>query len=349
MPLALPTLEQPAALWLLLVVPLMLVLWWRVDRQRRLLFQDWSHHSYLWATHRRWGYLLLCLLLVLVSVALAKPTWGTAPVTPVSTVRDVLVLIDVSRSMLAEDQPPRNRLQRSKEYLLELVDNLRTSTGRTRIGLVVFAGQVRLLCPPTEDLEHLTYQISELDTESLGMLGRTLQHQGVVIGTSLAAAIHWLKSWIESQPETASSTDLLLITDGDEQTTEAEVLQSAQGIPAFDVLLVGDTRRGWPIPEGTGSLMKVDPASGQVSQVLSQANEVLLQHIVDATGGSLVRESNPQPLVTWWQRTVQPQPGRPVTSQVRHLPIDQSGWLLSLGLIILLVEITWGGPRRVIW
>lgn len=349
MPLVLPTLEQPSALWLLLMVPLLLLLWWRVNHQRKLILQKWSHHSYLWVTRRWWGYLLLSLLMVVLSFALARPTWGTAPVTPVNTVRDVIALVDVSRSMLAEDQLPRSRLQRVRQYLMELLDHLRAESGRIRVGLVVFAGQVRLLCPPTEDLEHLAYLVRELDTESLGLQGRTLQHQGIAVGTSLAAALQWMKSWIESQPETASSTDWLLLTDGDEQTTESEVLQAAQGLPALHVLMAGDDRRAWPIPDGSGSLMKIDPATGQTSRIMTQANGALLKRLADATGGTLLREGNPQPLVTWWQRTVKPQPGRPVTSKVRQMPVDQTGWLLILAVIILLVEITWGGPRRVIW
>jgi Ca-activated chloride channel family protein len=304
--------------------------------------------SYMMAT-RRWGYLLLCMLIILLSIALSRPTWGTAPVIPVHTVRDVMALVDVSRSMLAEDQPPLSRLQRVRQYLLDLLEHLRTESGQTRLGLVVFAGQVRLLCPPTEDLEHLTFLVRELDTGSLGLQGRTLQYKGTVIGTSLAAVLQWMKSWLVSQPDARSKTDWLLLTDGDDQTTPSEVLQATEGLPSIHVLMAGDAQRAWPIPDGSGSLMKIDPVNGKTSQVMTQANNALLQQLADVTGGTLLREDNPQPLVTWWQRTVKPKPGRPVTHQVRQMPVDQTGKLLVLVLIIQVVELIWGGSRRVKW
>ena len=213
-----------------------------------------------------------CLLaaLILMILALAGPRWGSHYQEVSQKGVDILIVLDVSRSMLVEDVEP-NRLERAKREISDFISVVQGD----RLGLVAFAGAAFTQCPLTLDYGALAM--------FLASLGPTMVP---VPGTDLGAALQTAISAFDA----ASETDkvILLITDGEDN--EDRGLQAAReaakkGIKIF-VFGIGDPSGG-PIPsdDGKGGFKK--DAEGQL--VLSRLNEEGLKEIASATGGTYVR------------------------------------------------------------
>jgi len=213
-----------------------------------------------------------CLLaaLILMILALAGPRWGSHYQEVSQRGVDILIVLDVSRSMLVEDVEP-NRLERAKREISDFISVVQGD----RLGLVAFAGAAFTQCTLTLDYGALAMFLTSL--------GPTMVP---VPGTDLGAALQTATSAFDA----ASETDkvILLITDGEDN--EDRGLQAAReaakkGIKIF-VFGIGDPSGG-PIPsdDGKGGFKK--DAEGQL--VLSRLNEEGLKEIASATGGTYVR------------------------------------------------------------
>ncbi|HEX5135686.1 MAG TPA: VWA domain-containing protein [Planctomycetota bacterium] len=175
---------------LLLVAPAAWLLLARADRSRRRRVAPALGPRYPLAP-RRLAYVVAGLLLALVAVL--GPAWGAAK----SDVRgaDVVVCLDVSRSMLARDVDP-NRLARAKEDIKALAAGAKGD----RLGLVVFAGEARAMVPLTEDMRSFA--------ELLDLADPTSVKRG---GTDLGAALETALDVLNGRPGT-----VILFTDGED-------------------------------------------------------------------------------------------------------------------------------------
>jgi Ca-activated chloride channel family protein len=214
--------------------------------------------------------LLLLLALGLMLFALAGPRWGSHYEEVSQKGVDIMLLIDVSPSMLVEDIAP-NRLERARR---EILDFIRVVQG-DRVGLVAFSGAAFIQCPLT------------LDYAALEMFLGALQPDLIPVpGTDLGAAIDMGVSAFDDQ----SATDkvILLITDGEDNEKrgfDAARQAAAKGIKIF-VFGIGDVGGG-PIPEtdGGGGFKK----DSQGKLILSKLEEDGLREIAAQTGGTYVR------------------------------------------------------------
>jgi len=203
-------------------------------------------------------------------LALAGPRWGSHYQEVIQKGVDIMIVLDVSRSMLVKDIEP-DRLERAKR---EISDFIRVVQG-DRAGLVAFAGAAFTQCPLTLDYGALTMFLNALGPD-----------MAPVPGTDLGAAIQTAVSAFDP----ASETDkvILLITDGEDN--ENRGLQAAReaakkGIKVF-VFGIGEPSGG-PIPSagGTGGFEK--GSQGQL--IVSRLNEEGLKEIASVTGGTYVR------------------------------------------------------------
>jgi Ca-activated chloride channel family protein len=214
--------------------------------------------------------LLLLLSLGLLLFALAGPRWGSHYEEVSQRGVDVMLLIDVSPSMLVEDISP-NRLERARREILDFIKVVQGD----RVGLVAFAGAAFVQCPLTLDYAALEMFLSALQPDLIP-----------VPGTDLGAAI---ETGISAYDE-KSATDkvIMLITDGEDnekQGIKAARQAAAKGIKIF-VFGIGDIGGG-PIPEldGSGGFKK----DSQGKLILSKLEEESLQEIASLTGGTYVR------------------------------------------------------------
>lgn len=166
-------------------------------------------------------------------LALARPAWDAAPEEVVQRGRDVVFLLDVSRSMLAEDLRP-NRLERAKLAILDAVDRL----GGDRVALAVFAGSTVVKCPLTLDYGFFRQALADVSPFSVA-------RGGTLIGDGLRTV---LKTVFDSK--SSNFRDIVLITDGEDH--ESFPVQAAEEARTAGVRLIaiglGDERVGHRVP-----------------------------------------------------------------------------------------------------
>jgi Ca-activated chloride channel homolog len=187
----------------------------------------------------------------------------------------VIILMDVSKSMLAEDLFP-NRLDRAKADVRDLVDELEKQPG-FRVGLIAFAGTAAVKCPLTLDYGYFKARLDDLGPDAVS-------RGGTAIGDAIRVAL-------TSFPKAAKGfRDIILITDGEDHESfpeEAAKKAKEMRIPIYAIGL-GDPNQGRRIPVrdkvgGTRYLTHED------QEVWSKLHDKLLLKIADITGGVYVR------------------------------------------------------------
>ena len=220
---------------------------------------------------RRFRIFLLLLTMLFLIAAAARPFWSSQLVPFEPRGRDLMVIFDVSKSMLATDIAP-SRLEHAKFLLRQLVE----SAPNDRFGLVAFAGKAYLACPLTSDSLAFTQYIDELNTDTVP-LG----------GTNLEAALRVAEQAFKAAA--GGNRGILLFTDGDELAGNSAALVDElrkRQIPLFIVGL-GDPEVGAPVPEADGTLKR--DASGQL--ITSKLAETSLKKLAGETGGVYVRST----------------------------------------------------------
>ncbi len=215
------------------------------------------------------GLLLLCALGVLI-LALAGPRWGNHYQEVSRRGVDIMVVVDVSKSMEVEDVKP-HRLERARR---EIIDFLKVVAG-DRVGLTAFAGAAFVQCPLTLDYAALEMFLTALEP---GIIP--------VPGTDLGSAVETALSAFDFKTETDKV--MLMITDGEdneENGLEAARKAAGQGVKIF-VFGIGDPSGG-PIPAGDNRGGFKKDADGKL--VLSKLDEGTLREIASVTGGGYVR------------------------------------------------------------
>lgn len=201
-------------------------------------------------------------------VALAQPRWGFQWQEVQHRGVDIIIALDVSRSMLAEDVSP-NRLTRAKR---EIIDLLQLIEG-DRVGLVAFAGTSFLQSPLTLDYGAISIFLDTLNPDIIPLQGTSIGH---ALKTSIRA--------FSDTPHDARA--VVLITDGEDHSKNldhiSEMAKEA-GVKLF-ILGIGKSE-GAPIPTSSGGFLK--NKNGKL--ILSKLNELSLQNIALSTGGSYVR------------------------------------------------------------
>ncbi len=206
--------------------------------------------------------------LTLMLVAAARPQWGQRSQQVYTRGRNLLIALDVSRSMLAQDVHP-NRLERAKVDILDLIAELRGD----RAGLMVFRGKALLLCPLTTDTAFMRQIVDGVAVDSAPRGATDLAH---AIRRGLEAL----------EPALDDHNAILLITDGEELTGHAvEAAREAgqRGVPIFTVGL-GDPA-GAPLPAADGKGVQQDRQGRPVSTRLMDAT---LEAIARESGGAYI-------------------------------------------------------------
>ena len=229
-----------------------------------------------WA-HRVPGILRAVALTALI-VALARPQTGMTSEDVRTQGIDILLALDVSSSMLAEDLEP-NRLSAAKSVAAEFVQG----RGNDRIGLIAFAGKAFTQAPLTLDYGVVTELLGELE---IGMI-----EDGTAVGMGLATAVKRL------QASSATSKVVILLTDGRSNRGEIGPVTAAQMAQALGV-------RVYTIgagSQGTARMPVVDPLRGtSYANVQVDIDEVSLQEIAELTGGQYFRATDTESLAQIW-------------------------------------------------
>ena len=216
---------------------------------------------------------LLIVALTLLIVAAARPQYGQQEKTVKRQGIEVMVALDISNSMLAEDVAP-NRLDRAKQMLSKMIDNMVDD----KVGLVVFAGEAFTQLPITCD-----YVSAKMFLHTISP--KLIPTQGTAIGAALQTAIRSFGS-----QESDAGRAIILITDGENHEDDAIAAAKQVQELGIQVFVIGIGKpEGSPIPvPGTNDYIK--DRSGQV--VVSRLNEEMCQEIAQAGKGAYVRCDN---------------------------------------------------------
>jgi len=211
-------------------------------------------------------------------LSLMEPTWGDRPVQLDRSGADLVICVDVSRSMLARDLPganaKRSRLSAAQQEIEALARRIRGD----RLALVAFAGEARLIAPLTRDTETLVQLSTTLDPSTVS--------KG---GTDLSSAVDTALRAIERGGDPSSRSGILLLTDGEDFGIEsARAISGARerGVPLFAVGIGSELGSKITVDVGGREEFLRDRSGEEVISALDLAG---LQQIATSTGGDAVR------------------------------------------------------------
>ena len=271
--------EEPAYLYLLLLLPVLALLYWYSNyRRRRAIrkFGDLELMAMLMPDVSRYRpnvkFGIIWLVVALFSLLLARPQFGSKLETVKRQGVEVMIALDISNSMLAQDVQP-SRLAKAKRLVAQLVDKMEND----KVGMIVFAGDAFTQLPITSDYISAKMFLESIDPS-------LISKQGTAIGAAINLATR------SFTPQEGVGRAVIVITDGENHeggAVEAATEAAKKGIQV-NVLGVG-LPDGAPIPmEGTNDYRK--DREGNV--IVTRLNEAMCQEIAKAGNGLYVRVDN---------------------------------------------------------
>lgn len=265
---------------------------------------------------------LFALALTCLIVASAGPRLGWTWIESRQSGLDMVVAVDVSRSMMAKDLDP-SRLERARRMVIDL---LAVAPG-DRIGLVVFAGAAFVQCPLTVDHGALRSFLDQLSTEMIP-----------VGGTDISGALRESLRALEAGGEDQGLGKLIiLMTDGEDHQGDLDAAISEVVKSKAKVVTVGmASESGAPIPDPQGGFIK----DRQGNVVLSRLAEEPLKLVASKTGGQYINASDAQVSVASVYQDVIRAKGTVRETQARkeRLWYERFQWVAGLALILILIE-----------
>ena len=266
--------------------------------------------------------------------AAAGPRWGEGGDPGVLRGRDVVIVFDLSKSMLAEDiadpQYP-TRVAAGREMLAGWLRTLAARNAGHRLALVAFAGKSALLCPLTSDYAHLAHLVEDLDPDVLpaDLLPRPGDEfiSGTRIGEALGRAV------AAQDPNFQGYQDIILVSDGDDPLPDNEyeagiISANASKIPVSCVGVgrPNPTNR----PEDDATLFH----DGEL--YVTRLRDGVLREIARRTRGEYYEAGTTiADLDEWFRRSLESRPTREINADLFPQPRDRTTWPLACGLFLL--------------
>lgn len=308
-----------------------------VMKRRRSLMERFAEKNMLGGitptvsiARKIWKIVLIGSAFLLCIFSLARPQWGFEWQEVKRTGLDMLIAVDVSKSMLARDVKP-NRLERSKLAVKDLVKKLNGD----RVGLIAFAGTAFLQCPLTIDYNGFLLALDDMNTE-------TIPRPGTSISGAIKEAINAFKG-----PEKKFKV-LVLITDGEELEGDAMRAANEAAQAGIRIYCVGvGTAEGELIPaiDGRGERAYLSDKYGQV--VKTRLNEDLLKKIAVATGGSYVHATQSDfGLILLYDKVISKLEKHDLEVKMKKNYRERYQIFLGLAIALLLIESLFSEKKR---
>jgi Ca-activated chloride channel family protein len=330
------------ALWLLFAVPVILVpvyiwcFWRKAKALKALASADMLKkiNASVSIKKQMFKAFLLISAFVIIVLALTRPRWNPQAQKIKRQGRDVCILLDVSRSMLAEDIKP-SRLERSKIAIRDLMETLQGD----RIAIVTFAGNATVKCPLTGDYAFVRMVLADISTESTS-------RGGTMIGDAIRKAAEDV-----FDRQSRQYKDIILITDGEDHDSfpvQAAEKAAKDGIRIIAIGL-GDENTGSRIPitgpNGEKTFLKYN---GQ--EVWSKLNADTLRKIVYATNDGKYLSVEPGTTLDLgqiYEGLIASAHKRELESATMTRYDEKFQIFLALGLVLLVWEFLTGERRKV--
>lgn len=274
---------HPQVLYLLIFIPLLIFLfWWNKKNQKEILkkFISENLHKEIMPDKNNFKELLkfivVLIALTFIIIGVANPQIGTKIEEAKQIGIDVYILLDVSKSMAAEDIKP-NRLEKAKYEISKLMQKLNGD----RIGLIVFAGQAYIQFPLTSDYSAANLFLNAVDFN-------TVPQPGTNIGAALDLA---LRSFKYDDP---TNKAIVLITDGEDHEGNIDAAISEANSKNVSIYAIGlGSTAGTPIPQYNESGVQIGYKKDNQGQiVLTKLDEETLKKITEQANGKYYRGTN---------------------------------------------------------
>lgn len=315
------TFAYPWILYLLIVVPLMILWYWKKGKasQPSITYSSLKIFSGFPATwkerFRHLPIILRSLAVALLIVALARPQSYSSGQNVTTEGIDIVMALDISGSMISEDFRP-NRVEAAKKVIEKFIDG----RPNDRIGLVVFARQAFTQCPLTIDHNVLENLLRKVEP---GMVP-----DGTAIGNGLADAVNRLKNG------QAKSKVIILLTDGVNNSGEIDPLTAAEiaktyGVRVYTIGVGTNGEAPYPVQTPFGIRYQMMPV---------QIDEGLLQQIASITGGQYFRATDNRTLNDIYKKIDKMEKTKIEVTSYRSAAELFYGWL-DAGLVLLFLEL----------
>jgi len=319
--------ENSGYLWGMLIIPILTVfyIWSRIARKRALRrFGNEEILKFLMPFASRFRPMLkfsvLMLALAFIIAGIAGPQYGSKLKKVKREGIELIIALDVSNSMLAEDIQP-NRLDRSKLAISRLVDKLKDD----KIGLIVFAGDAYTQLPITSDYNSAKLFLNSVNTQ-------IVPKQGTAIGAAIALAMR------SFAPGSKANKAIIVITDGENHEDDAVSVAKSAVENGIVVHTIGmGLPQGSPIPvlrNGAKEYLK----DNQGNVVITKLDETMLEQIATAGDGVYVRANNAQVGLNTLFDEINKLEKTEMESLVYSDYEDQFQYFFAIGLFLILLE-----------
>ena len=320
-------------LWLLLLIPLLGAVYFYAAYKKKKVFREMGDEvlvKELTSSYNpssfplKFSLALIAMLLIILSIANLRSDKGSQKINRNGI--DVMIALDVSKSMLAQDIKP-TRLDRAKQLLSKLMDRLSSD----RIGIVIFAGKSYLQMPLTGDHSAAKMYLSSATPE-------TVPTQGTVIGDALKMC------FASFNAKEKKYKAVVLISDGEDHDDNAIKVAGQMGDEGVVINTVGiGSPEGAPIMDETTNELKKDKDG---NTVITKLNEQELADVAKSGNGNYQLFTNTDATVSQLYNELSTMDKRSVTDDSL---IDYQSWfqyLLGAALIFLLAELFISELRR---
>lgn len=315
--------HSEAYLYLLIALPLLLGLFIGLARYRRQVSRKIGNPDTVWRlfgrVHKANANLAMIVFLTglaFIIAAMSRPQYPGGVEKIEARGGNIVIALDISLSMLAQDFQP-NRLEKAKREIIDLVEKLKAQS----VGLVVFAGEAFVQCPPTVD--YSAFRMF-LDVATVGMISDT--------GTDLADAIN--VSTILLDDGSVVDKAIIIFTDGETFEGNAERAASDaadKGIRVYAIGVGSASGRPIPDPRNIGSLKKND--EGEI--IVSRLNEEVLATAVEKGNGKFYRATPGESELEELYADIKGLKGQEKETKYRTIYSEKYRWFLVPGVILL--------------
>lgn len=316
---------KPELLWLLLVVPIILLIYWILVCLRRYKLRRMGNPATLkelmpdYSAARGWIRItLFALAIVMLVLALARPRTGAKLKSDKREGREILLVVDVSNSMMAEDVEP-SRMERTQYAITQLIESM----SEDGIGIVAFAEEPKVLMPINTEYRTTKSRVKSLKPS-------LIDNQGTNLGKAIEAAT----LCFSSSTEDTKSRVMIIITDGEAHDESA--LQAAQRAADNGIVICCI---GIGSPDGT--TLKINGEYVQQEDgkyVVTKLNDTLLQEIAEIGDGIYAYSSNEE----FGLESIMSRLDDVEKAKLKHLKYvdfeEQYQWFIGAALLLLIFE-----------
>ena len=322
-------LENKLFLYMLALVPVLIVLYWLNNRWRKKALKGYGDVAIIQQlipdvskAKRIWKFIVFVFAFVLLTVGIVNPQVGTKLEEVKRKGADLMICLDVSNSMKAEDLQP-NRLEKAKRAISKLVNKLEGD----RIGIIVFGGEAYVQLPITTD-----YSAAKLFLESINT--NMIPTQGTAIGNAIDLA---LESFGKDEGKNKA---IVIITDGENH--EDDAIKAAEGAAEKGIVIhaIGmGSAEGAPIPIYRNNVREGFRKDNEGNTVITKLNEQALQEIAAAGNGIYIRASNSDAGLNSVLDEVSKLEKKEFDSKMYSDYEDRFQWFVATALVLLLIEL----------